>query len=320
MSHPANPDGVTPGGGSVASVAPGGGPIASISPGGGPVTSVTPGGPARRTAVIGVSLKMYFGYERTLEWCRAVAEIASAHPAVQDGRIELFILPAFPVLVEATRILTPTRAGTGSQDLFWEDLGAYTGEVSGSMVAEIGGAYAEVGHAERRRIFGEDDDVIGLKTAAAYRNGLTPVFCVGEPAKGTAEEAIAYCAAEIDAVLNRAASIGRAGRTIVAYEPQWAIGAPEPATPEYINSVIAGLDAHLATREGQDDSRVIYGGSAGPGLLAQLDTAVAGLFLGRFAHDPAALSAILDEAVQRLEAPAGLGTVPQAQEAAEVSA
>jgi len=170
------------------------------------------------------------------------------------------------------------------------------------MVAETGGRYAEVGHAERRRIFGEDDDVIGLKTAAAYRNGLTPVLCVGEPERGTAADAIKHCIREIDGVLNRAGSLGTAGRTIVAYEPQWAIGAAEPASPGFISEVITGLDAHLRSRAGQEDSRVIYGGSAGPGLISQLGPAVSGLFLGRFAHNPSAVQDILDEAAQRLAA------------------
>ena len=85
----------------------------------------------------------------------------------------------------------------------------------------------------------------------------------------------------------------------MAYEPQWAIGAPEPATPEYISAVITGLDAHLRSLPGQAESRVIYGGSAGPGLIGRLDDAVAGLFLGRFAHDPQALKTILDETAAR---------------------
>ena len=264
-------------------------------------------GASKPGAIIGVSLKMYFGYERTLDWCREVAEIASVHPAVRSGDIELFALPAHPVLPECARILSAAGAAAGAQDIFWEDEGAFTGEVSGRMVAETGGRYAEVGHAERRRIFGEDDDVIGLKTAAAYRNGLTPVLCVGEPGRGTAADAIKHCIRELDGVLNRAASLGAPGRTIVAYEPQWAIGAPEPASPEYISEVITGLDAHLRSRDGQADSRVIYGGSAGPGLISQLGPAVTGLFLGRFAHNPAAVKDILDETAARfgLLEPAG---------------
>ena len=133
---------------------------------------------------------MYFGYERTLEYCRDVATIAFAHPAVQNGDIELFVLPTLPVLPEAARILGTAGAAAGAQDIFWEDEGPYTGEVGGKTVAELGGRYAEVGHAERRRIFGEDDRIIGLKTAAAYRNGLTPVLCVGELEQGSVEEAI----------------------------------------------------------------------------------------------------------------------------------
>ncbi|WAH98489.1 triose-phosphate isomerase family protein [Arthrobacter sp. MMS18-M83] len=261
---------------------------------------------ASPSAVIGVSLKMYFGYERTLEYCREVATIAAAHPAVLSGEIELFVLPTLPVLPEAARILGTSGVGTGAQDIFWEDEGAYTGEVGGKMVAELGGRYVEVGHAERRRIFGEDETIIGLKTAAAYRNGLTPVLCVGELNSGSPEEAIAHCTAEIDAALKRAQSLGPLSRTIVAYEPQWAIGAPEPATPEYISAVVRGLDEHLRNLPGQSESRVIYGGSAGPGLISQLDMSVAGLFLGRFAHDPKALKTILDEAATRLAATAGV--------------
>jgi triosephosphate isomerase len=254
----------------------------------------------RPKAIIGVSLKMYFGYERTLEWCRDVAAIASAHPGVRRGDIELFALPAHPVLAECASILDAAGASAGVQDIFWEDEGAFTGEVGGKMIAEVGGRYAEVGHAERRRIFGEDDAIIGLKTAAAYRNNLTPILCVGELHTGSPEEAIAQCTSDIDAALVRAQSLAPACRTIVAYEPQWAIGAPQPATPEYISAVITGLDAHLRNLPGQADSRVIYGGSAGPGLITKLDPAVAGLFLGRFAHDPKALKTILDETAARL--------------------
>jgi triosephosphate isomerase len=257
-------------------------------------------GTTQPKVIIGVSLKMYFGYQRTLEYCREVATIAFAHPAVQSGDIELFVLPTLPVLPEAARILGTAGAAAGAQDIFWEDQGPYTGEVGGRTIAELGGRYAEVGHAERRRIFGEDDRIIGLKTAAAYRNGLTPVLCVGELQPGSVEEAIRHCTADIDAALNRARSLGPAARTIVAYEPQWSIGAPEPASPQYISAVIAGLDTHLRSLPGQADSRVIYGGSAGPGLIGRLDDAVAGLFLGRFAHDPKALKTILDETAERL--------------------
>jgi triosephosphate isomerase len=243
---------------------------------------------------------MYFGYRRSIEYCRDVAAIARAHAAVQDGAIELFVLPILPALPEAVRILGAAGVAAGAQDIFWEDEGAFTGGIGGTTVAELGGRYTEVGHAERRQHFGEDDSVVGLKTAAAYRNGLTPVLCVGERRQRSVEEAVAQCCAELDAALSRAQSLGPVGRSILAYEPQWAIGARAPATPAYISAVIDGLCAHLRTLPGQGASRVIYGGSAGPGLIGQLGTSASGLFLGRFAHDPRALKTVLDETAARL--------------------
>lgn len=238
---------------------------------------------------------MYFGYGRTLEWCRAVAAAASAHPAVASGEVELFVLPTAPAIPAAREILAPARVGVGAQDLSWADEGAFTGEVSPAVLAELGCRYAEVGHAERRRLLGEDDAIVAAKTAAALRNGLTPVLCVGEPERGSADDAVDHCRRELAAVLSEAP----AGRAIVAYEPHWAIGAPEPASPEHVSAVAEGLAETLASLPDREGSRVIYGGSAGPGLLSKLSPAVSGLFLGRFAHDPAAFAAVLDEAAMR---------------------
>lgn len=251
-------------------------------------------------AVIGISLKAYFGHGRTLHYCSQVADLAARHPAVSNGDIELFVLPTFTALPDAARILDAAGVGTGGQDLFWEDEGAYTGEVSGKTIAEVGGRYVEVGHAERRRIFRETDEQAGHKLAAAYRNGLTPVLCVGEHHRGSVDDAVAWCVREVEAALSRAEGLGRTARTIVAYEPQWAIGAAEPASPSYVTAVIGGIRDYLLSRPSQAESQVIYGGSAGPGLIGDLGEAVAGLFLGRFAHDPRALGKILDEAEARV--------------------
>ena len=116
------------------------------------------------------------------------------------------------------------------------------------------------------------------------------MLCIGEAAQVTPALAAKEVIAQLDLALQGAPE----GRVIVAYEPVWAIGAAEPAGPEHISAVCVALREHLdATgREGA----VIYGGSAGPGLLTKLGSSVDGLFLGRFAHDPAALTAVLDEA------------------------
>ncbi|MEU6643180.1 triose-phosphate isomerase family protein [Saccharomonospora sp. NPDC046836] len=236
---------------------------------------------------LGVSLKMYFGHASTLDWCRAVAEIARHHQAIRTGLAELFVLPSFPSIMGVAEIFAGTPVRFGAQDLFWEDSGAFTGEVSGQQLRELGCTYVEVGHAERRRIFGEDAEIVARKTAAALRNGLVPVLCVGEPERGPATEAAAWCRREVEAALGYAS-----GPVTVAYEPHWAIGATEPAPDEHIAEVCAALKQDLP-----GDVRVIYGGSAGPGLVTRLGSAVDGLFLGRFAHDPAAVATIVDEAL-----------------------
>ena len=247
---------------------------------------------------LGVSLKMYFGAEETLNWCRQVAEMARRHETGVNGAAEIFVLPSMPVIAQVSDIFAGTGVSVGAQNLFWEDSGAFTGEVSGGMLRELGCRYVEVGHAERRRLFGESDEVVALKVAAALRNSLSPVICVGEPERSDAKQASAFCVTELEAALQYATADRALGSIVVAYEPQWAIGAPAPAPPEHIGHVCRELRRWVASHApGLPDSRVIYGGSAGHGLLSRLAHSVDGLFLGRFVHDPKAFEAILDEVV-----------------------
>ncbi|GAA0991201.1 triose-phosphate isomerase family protein [Subtercola frigoramans] len=251
----------------------------------------------RPVFTIGVSTKMYFSYEKTLGYARAVAGLASSNPLVAGGLVELFVIPGYPAIPAVVEILAPSGVRVGAQDVSTDDSGALTGEVSAPMLGEIGCTLVEVGHAERRRLFGETEEVVQRKTAAALRNGLTPVLCVGEAARGSA----AVAADEVIRQLRSALADAPAGSSvIVAYEPQWAIGAPEPAPAEHIIPVCTAVREALESDRRLADLRVIYGGSAGPGLLTVLAGAVDGLFLGRFAHDPAALGSILDEAAALL--------------------
>ena len=245
----------------------------------------------------GVSLKMYFGAEETLKWCRQVAEIARRHEAVVNGAADIFVLPSMPVIAQARDVFAGTGISVGAQNLFWEDKGAFTGEVSGVMLRELGCRYVEVGHAERRRLLGESNEIVAFKVAAALRNSLLPVICVGETERSDMEQASAFCITELSAALQYATNNRALGPIVVAYEPQWAIGAPAPAPPEHIRHVCRELRRWVASRSpGLPGSRVIYGGSAGHGLLSRLSHSVDGLFLGRFVHDPQAFEAILDEA------------------------
>ncbi|SKB02219.1 triosephosphate isomerase [Agreia bicolorata] len=242
--------------------------------------------------LVGVSLKMYFGHAQTLDWISRVGDLARNHPAVQNGSVEVFVIPGFVSLAASVGVLEGTPVLVGAQDLATEDAGAFTGEVSGVELAEVGARVVEVGHAERRALFGETDEIVAKRTSAALRNGLAPVLCVGEKTRSTPEDAATECLRQLDSALDGAP----AGRVIVAYEPVWAIGAAEPAAPAYVRSVCARLHAAVADRP---NSAVIYGGSAGPGLLAELGGEVDGIFLGRFAHDTDALGRVLDEAAAR---------------------
>lgn len=243
---------------------------------------------------VGVSLKMYFGHAEARRWCARVAELAAAHPAVASGEVECFVIPTYLQLLPALDAFAGTPVVVGAQDVASADSGAFTGEVSAAELAEVGVRLAEVGHAERRRLFGETESVVAAKVAAALRNGVTPVLCLGEVERVGSTDA----ATEVVRQLHAALADAPAGRVIVAYEPVWAIGAPEPAPSSHIVEVARALRAAVDALVDREGSSVIYGGSAGPGLLASLDGAVDGLFLGRFAHDPTALAAVLDEAAE----------------------
>lgn len=243
---------------------------------------------------VGVSLKMYFSHAAALDWFEAVAQIARDHSAVRSGEVELFVIPSFTAIPAAIAAFDDTNVIVGAQDLFWEDRGAYTGEVSGAELAELGVGVVEVGHAERRRIFAETEQIVADKTRAALRNGIAPVLCIGEVEQVDSERAALTCVAQLEAALAAAP----AGRVIVAYEPVWAIGAEQPADVAHIRTVCSWLRRSLTALPGREGSSIIYGGSAGPGLLADLLPHVDGLFLGRFAHDTAALATVIDEAAE----------------------
>ena len=250
-------------------------------------------------ATIGVSLKMYFGHREARVWFARVAELVARQSAIADGSVEFFVIPTYLQIESALEAFDGTSTIIGAQDASAEDSGAFTGEVSPAELAEIGVGVVEIGHAERRRLFGETEHVVRAKTAAALRNGLRPVLCIGEAERVDPAAAAARTVAQLRDALDGAPE----GPLIVAYEPVWSIGAPEPAPVEHIRAVALALRDAVTGRPG---TVVIYGRSAGPGLLTELGTAVDGLFLGRFAHDVDNLAAVLDEAADHaapVEAP-----------------
>ena len=243
--------------------------------------------------IIGTSFKLYLNRAETLAWVRAAADIATRHPAVAGGNVDLVIFPSMPVIEGGMAAGEGAPLAFGAQDLFYEDRGAFTGAVSGADLAELGLRYAEIGHAERRAVFGETDAVIARKVAAAARNGLTPWLCIGEPEAGDSDAAAAYCVAQLEACL---AEVSTVTKLVVAYEPVWAIGQATSAGADHITAVTAALRRRLMSARQIADARIVYGGSAQPGTLTELGEAVDGLFLGRFAHDTQAFARIVDEA------------------------
>lgn len=240
---------------------------------------------------VGVSTKMYLGYRQSLDWMNGIRREVLARPALA-GSVQTFVAPSFPVLESARNIFADTPVTVGAQNCSDGD-GALTGEVSAKLLAELDVGLVELGHAERRRLFGEDDALIQRKVAAALAADVTPLLCIGETDRSDARAAAEYCRAQVESALPPGAGIGA---VILAYEPVWAIGAPAPAPADYVNDIVDHLRSQLQPHTGEVGARILYGGSAGPGLLPLLGS-VDGLFLGRFAHDPRNFGKVLDEAL-----------------------
>ena len=237
--------------------------------------------------LIVVSLKMYLGVAATRAW---VSDVADVGASLETGaNIELAVLPTFPLLESTAKVLAGTGVRWGAQDVAASAEGAQTGEVSAAVLAELGCRYVEIAHAERRRLFGEDDADVQAKATQVVGAGMVPLYCVGETHHGSVREAAQACLAQLETLLEVAAG----HEVVIAYEPVWAIGASAPAPADYVAQICRHLRVRLDSYAGR--SRLVYGGSAGPGTYQSLGPAVDGLFLGRFAHDTRALAQVVTE-------------------------
>jgi triosephosphate isomerase len=226
-----------------------------------------------RRPLVGAGLKMFLGYAETVGYLRELAACAAEF----DG-VSVFVLPSFPVLAAAQELLAESPVRYGAQDAHWEESGAYTGCVSPAVLRELGCTFVEVGHAERRRLFGESDDMVARKVLAAVRCGLEPIVCVGEERESDGAAATVV-GNQVAALLE---SLPPAADVVIAYEPVWAIGAETAADPQRVADVVAEIERRTAGRAG--DLRILYGGSVGPGEIAGLLAAgVDGVFVGRAA-------------------------------------
>ncbi len=222
---------------------------------------------------------------------------------------ELFVLLPFTSIWVARDRLAQTSVRWGAQDVHPEDSGAYTGDVSAPMLADLGCAYVEVGHHERRRDHGETDELIAAKVEAVQRWGMTAIVCVGE------QERLPFVAV-VQVIAGQLRRLGPANprRLIVAYEPSWAIGVgARPASPGWVARVHRAIRRMLAALSPETSTvPIIYGGSvslaAAPTLLGQ--PGVDGLFVGRQALDPRVFAAIAHVEPAAAQKPRRSGTAP----------
>jgi len=202
--------------------------------------------------------------------CRGLLTGLLAAP--RRGTAEVAVMPSYPFLGLAAELLRGSAVRLGAQDCSAHPQGARTGEVSADMLSDIGCSLVIVGHSERRQLCGEDDDLVARKFVAAQAAGLTPVLCVGETLdERDSEQTIAVVTRQLDAVI-ALAGIAAMARSVLAYEPVWAIGTGRTATPEQAQAVHAHLRSHVA---GNDVTiggslRILYGGSVKGGNAARL--------------------------------------------------
>jgi len=247
---------------------------------------------ARRPLIAG-NWKMY---KTTAE---AVADAqALARRVAQARQTDILIAPPFTALAAVAQSVSGSNVAVGAQNLHWETQGAFTGEISPTMVKAAGATHAIIGHSERRQFFGETDDTVNRKIKAAVAHGLIPVMCVGEMLSEREAD-------QTFSVLDKQVRNGLKGRTldeldrlVLAYEPVWAIGTGKTASADQAQEVhvyLRGLLAEIFGSALAGSVRILYGGSVKPGnigeLMAMAD--IDGALVGGASLDPDTFSTIV---------------------------
>jgi len=188
---------------------------------------------------------------------------------------DVTVLPPFTALRSVQTLVDAEKYKLtyGAQDVSAFDRGAYTGEVSGPMLAKLGCTYIVVGHSERRQYHAESDEVVNTKVHACLRNGLTPILCVGEPlAIRQASTHVSYTLGQLDGSLAKVPAEAVA-KLVIAYEPVWAIGTGEVATPDDAQEACSAIRGRISAIHGAETGasvRILYGGSVKPGNIAPI--------------------------------------------------
>ena len=212
----------------------------------------------KRTPVIAGNWKMH----NTL--AESAALIEALKTAGNKNNAEVIVAPSFTSLAKVAELAKGSHIQVSCQDVHWEDKGAFTSAVSPVQAKDAGATHTILGHSERRSVFGDTDEILNKKVAAALRHGLTIIFCVGETLQEReANETIAVINAQLENGLKGYTAEDLKG-LIIAYEPVWAIGTGKTATPDQAQEVHAAIRQFLADKYGQeyaDATRILYGGS-----------------------------------------------------------
>lgn len=218
---------------------------------------------SHRRPIVAANWKMHFLRRDADAFCQ------SFRAGLGDAAVEVVLFPSFPLLVTVAQGFAGTGVTWGGQDLHHETQGPHTGETSGAQLADVGCKWALVGHSERRSHHGETDELVARKARAAREHGLVPMICLGE----TLEERRAGTTLSVLSTQLEVALSGSPSDFELAYEPVWAIGTGETATPEIAQEAHAHLRRELARHLGEERAssvRILYGGSAKPDNAASL--------------------------------------------------
>ena len=247
----------------------------------------------QRRPLIAGNWKMYKTPDEAAETARQLVERVAE---VSD--VDIMIAPTFTALARVFKVVQKSPVALGGQNLFWENEGAFTGEISAAMLKSTGCQYCIIGHSERRQYFGETDETVNKKIRAAIQAGLKPVFCVGETEKEReAEQTLSVLDKQVKKGLERLVS-DQLDVLIIAYEPVWAIGTGKTATNDQAQEVhqfIRSLVEKNFGRPLSDSIRILYGGSVKPdniaGLMAMPD--IDGALVGGASLDAESFSKIV---------------------------
>ena len=254
--------------------------------------------PLARTSLMVGNAKMNLDHQQATHLVQKL--VWTLEDAKHDyDAVEVAVLPPFTSIRSVQTLIDgdKLRLRYGAQDLSAHDSGPYTGEISGAFLAKLGCTYVLTGHSERRQYHHEDDAVVGAKVRAAHRYGLVPILCVGESLDVRREgDQVEFTLAQLGKALEGVAP--DASNLVVAYEPVWAIGTGEVATPQDAQEVCGAIRARLGELFGQataDGVRVLYGGSVKAAniasMMAQPD--VDGALVGGASVDPVEFAAIV---------------------------